>query len=95
MKSTSALLLLTEKQARRKEEQNCIRCGKCAQACPMGLEPYLLYRLAMASRAEEMDENRIFDCIECGCCLYSCPAYIPLLDQLRIAKNASLKNKRK
>ncbi len=95
MKSTSALLLLSDKQARRKEEQNCIRCGKCAQACPMGLEPYLLYRLAIASRTEEMEENRIFDCIECGCCLYSCPAYIPLLDQLRIAKNASLKNKRK
>ncbi len=61
----------------------------------MRLQPYLLYQLALAGRTEELDENRVFDCIECGCCLYSCPAHIPLLDQIRLAKNVSLKNKRK
>ena len=95
VKSSSALLLLTEKETKRQEPGDCIRCAKCFQACPMHLQPYLLYQLALAGRTEELEKHRVFDCIECGCCLYTCPAHIPLLDQIRLAKNASLKNKRK
>lgn len=95
MKSTSGLLLLTEKETKRQEPGECIRCSKCFQACPMRLQPYLLYQLALAGRTEALEEHRVFDCIECGCCLYSCPAHLPLLDQIRLARNVSLKNKRK
>lgn len=95
VKSTSGLLLLTEKETKRREPGECIRCAKCFQACPMRLQPYLLYQLALAGRTEELDEHRVFDCIECGCCLYTCPAHLPLLDQIRLAKNTSLKNIRK
>ncbi len=86
VKGTSALLFLTEKQTRRKPESNCIRCGRCADACPMGLEPFLLNRLALNGRTDELEQNAVQDCIECGCCLYSCPACIPLLDHIRQAK---------
>ncbi|MBR5081349.1 MAG: 4Fe-4S binding protein, partial [Bacteroidales bacterium] len=34
LKGTSAVLFLTEKQTRRAPESACIRCGKCADACP-------------------------------------------------------------
>jgi len=88
VKGTGALLLLTEKQTRRIPESNCIRCGKCADACPMGLEPFLLNRLAKADRLEDLEKNAVQDCIECGCCLYSCPAHIALLDNIRLAKGA-------
>ena len=95
MKSTSGLLLFTEEETKRKEPGECIRCARCFEACPMRLQPYLLYQLALAGRTRELEENRVFDCIECGCCLYTCPAHLPLLDQIRLARNASLKNKRK
>ena len=64
----------------------CTQCGKCAEACPMGLEPFLLNKLARNGMTEELEDNAVQDCIECGCCLYSCPANIPLLDIIRIAK---------
>ena len=88
LKGTSALLFLTEKQTRRAPESNCIRCGKCADACPMGLEPFLLVKLAKANDLEQLEKNAAQDCIECGCCLYSCPARIPLLDHIRLGKAA-------
>jgi electron transport complex protein RnfC len=86
VKGSSSLLYLTAEQTVRGAESACIRCGKCAEACPMGLEPFLLQKYARNSMMDELEENAIQDCIECGCCLYSCPANIPLLDIIRIAK---------
>lgn len=85
-KGTSGILLLDESMSKRKLESNCIRCGKCVSACPIGLEPYLLVRYAQAKRMDDLETNHAQDCIECGCCLYSCPANIPLLDHIRLAK---------
>lgn len=91
VKGSSSLLYLTEAQTARKPESNCIRCGKCADACPMGLEPFLLNRFAKHGMMEELEANAVQDCIECGCCLFTCPANIPLLDNIRIAKGDVIK----
>lgn len=91
VKSTSSLLMLTEKETKRAEEGNCIRCAKCIESCPMGLEPYLLNKLARVNRLDDLEANMVHDCIECGSCMYSCPANIPLLDTIRIAKGQVLK----
>ena len=85
-KRTSGILLLPMSEAVRREPQNCMRCGKCVEACPMGLEPYLLAKQAELQRWDDMEHERIMDCIECGCCLYSCPSYRPLLDYVRMGK---------
>ncbi len=86
LKGSSSVLYLSEEQTKRKEESNCIRCGKCVSACPMGLEPYLLNKLAKAARWDDAEAHYIYDCIECGCCSFTCPAYIPLLDNIRFGK---------
>lgn len=86
LKGTSAFLMLTEEQTKRKEEVNCVRCAKCIEACPMGLEPWLLNKLSRAKRYDDLEKEKIYDCIECGCCLYTCPSNIPLLDIIRISK---------
>ncbi len=91
VKSTSALLLLTDEDTKRGEESNCIRCAKCVEVCPMGLEPYLLNRLSRAGRIEDLEINMVHDCIECGCCIYTCPSNIPLLDTIRLSKAQVIK----
>lgn len=85
-KGSSGLLFISEKEASRKKIENCIRCGKCVDACPMGLEPYLFTILTRASEWDKLEENHIMDCIECGCCTFSCPSNRPLLDYLRLGK---------
>ena len=85
VKGSSSILYLGGATERR-PEGNCIRCGRCADACPMGLEPFLLKSLYAAGDVPALEQNAAQDCIECGCCQYSCPAYIPLLDNIRQAK---------
>ena len=85
VKGSSSILYLGQKTVRR-SEGSCIRCGRCADACPMGLEPFLLNRLARIQDSERLESASVQDCIECGCCLYSCPSNIPLLDYIRPAK---------
>ena len=91
VKANGAILLLTEEETRRRPESNCIRCSKCASACPMGLEPWLLDKLGRAGLHAELEQERVYDCIECGCCSFTCPAGIPLLDVIRISKAEVMK----
>ena len=90
VKGSSSLLYLSEGATKRSEPGNCIRCGRCADACPMGLEPFLLYKLARVGDMEQLEANAVQDCISCGCCQYSCPAFLPLLDHINIAKGQVL-----
>lgn len=66
----------------------CIRCGKCAQACPVDLLPQQLYWHARANDLEKVQQHHLFDCIECGCCTYVCPSHIPLVNYYRYAKSS-------
>jgi len=65
----------------------CIRCTRCADACPAELQPQELYRFAKAGDFGRAQEYHLFDCIECGCCSYVCPSHIPLVDFYRYAKS--------
>ena len=87
VKGASSVLVIDEGEAERAQETNCIRCGKCMHACPMGLEPYMFSALVRNGRFEEAGDHNILDCIECGCCFFSCPANKPLLDEIRLGKN--------
>lgn len=86
MKGTSGILCMTEKEAHRQKETNCIRCGRCVDGCPMGLEPYLLYTLSKKAMYAELNDHNVTDCFECGSCSFSCPAHKPLLDYIRLGK---------
>ena len=91
-KGCSGITVLSGKEAARGKESACIKCAKCVEACPMGLEPYLLSKLAKLQKWDMAEEHNTIDCIECGCCSYTCPSYIPLLDYIRIGKQTVMTN---
>jgi len=68
------------------ETMPCIRCGACADVCPVELLPQQLQWFARAKEFERAQEYNLFDCIECGCCAYVCPSNIPLVHYYRYAK---------
>lgn len=86
VKGSSGILIMQEEESGRRAEGACIRCSKCATACPMGLEPFLLSKAAKLGKYDMAEKEMIMDCIECGSCQYTCPASIPLLDYLRLGK---------
>ena len=86
-KGSSGVLIMNEKEAKRGEVENCIRCGKCVGACPMGLEPYLLSQCAEQQMWERLEKEDVVSCIECGSCQFTCPANRPLLDYIRLGKS--------
>jgi electron transport complex protein RnfC len=67
-------------------EQACIRCSACADACPASLLPQQLQWFAKAKEFDKLEEHNLSDCIECGACNYVCPSEIPLVQYYRIAK---------
>ncbi len=86
-KGTSGILLFSAEVSSRMKVYNCVRCGKCVSACPMGLEPIVLEKAAEVGNWDLAEKYHVLDCIECGSCHYTCPAGRPLLDMIRLGKN--------
>ncbi|WP_028856744.1 electron transport complex subunit RsxC [Psychrilyobacter atlanticus] len=86
VKGTSGLLALTTAETNPCKAKNCILCGKCIGACPMGLEPLMYAKLAKFNQWEEMGKYKLMDCISCGSCSYICPANRPLTEAINIGK---------
>lgn len=93
LKQNNAILVLDRKQADKTREQPCIRCGRCAAVCPMGLMPL---EIEPALRVGDIDRVKALYadyCMECGCCSYVCPSKRHLTQVMRLAKG-ELKNKK-
>lgn len=65
----------------------CIRCARCADACPVSLQPQELYWFTKSDNFEKARDYNLFDCIECGACSYVCPSDIPLVQYYRYGKS--------
>ena len=86
IKGVNAVTILGKANDYSVKDPQCLRCGKCIDACPMKLMPVLMYKALQTKDVQEMKDNNIMDCIECGCCAYTCPASVPLVLGFRGAK---------
>ena len=94
-KGMSGILALTGDDIAYVEEQPCVRCGKCLEACPMFLNPSYLGTLARAEAFDEMEKYHALNCFECGSCAYTCPSRIPLVQLIRLGKTEIRQKKAK
>ena len=79
-------LFLTDEEIDTRPHGQCIRCGWCLEACPMGLSPSEIAIYVEAGRAADTSQFGVFECFECGCCAFVCPAKRPLVQFIRLAK---------
>lgn len=95
IKGTSGILVLNRKDAEVPKSQNCVRCGKCINACPVHLQPLKIAKLATLNKFDEAEQDHAMDCIECGSCSFVCPSKRPLVESIRLAKREIVAKRRK
>lgn len=82
-RNNAILALKSEKQV---SGTACIRCGRCADACPMDLYPAMVETALRLKNNDSLNSLNVNYCMECGCCSYVCPAKRPLTQVMRTAK---------
>ena len=79
IKGTNGILALTTAEVGEgRPPAPCIRCGRCVEACPMGLLPVEMANLARREEWTRLQTLGLSDCMACGSCAYVCPSRIPL-----------------
>ncbi len=85
-KQNNAILAFADNKHLSEKRRDCIRCGRCVDACPMSLMPTLIERYAKAKDVDRLKKIGVNVCMECGSCAYSCPSNRPLVQYMRLAK---------
>ena len=91
LKQNNGLLLLGRKASILPDPQPCIRCGRCIEACPMGLEPVVIAGDFNHKDYDALRARCIDLCVACGSCTYVCPAKRPVSQTMALAKAWYLK----
>lgn len=86
LKQNNAVLALPHAAAQLPPAGECIHCGRCIEACPIGLSPVIIAKAYNAQNVDELDRLMADLCMECGSCSYVCPAKRPVTDTMRLAK---------
>lgn len=93
VKGTGGILVL--KNAQKWRSHACIRCGRCIDACPYGLNPSELSIICEAKEFNLALESNVMECKECGCCSYICPSKRPIVHLIKFAKGEIARQKAK
>lgn len=93
VKGTSGILILAE--AKTFAEGECIRCGKCIDACPVNLMATVIAQRVKSKDWVGLKRYNPLECMECGSCAYVCPAKIPLVQYIKWGKEELMKERMK
>ena len=91
LKNNNAVLAFSEKLARLPKKTNCIHCGRCVNACPLGLAAKDIVKAYDNGNVELLQELNADLCMSCGTCSFVCPAKRPLAPSIALA-NIMMKN---
>lgn len=69
-----------------KEAIGCLRCGRCVDYCPSGLQPVRINTVNKIKDVEMLEALGVSQCVECGMCTYVCPSHIAVTEGIRKAK---------
>ncbi len=94
-KTCSGLVFLGAGEVAEFGSDPCINCGRCINACPMGLMPAEIGKAVEADDIAEAEKFHVMNCFECGSCAYVCPAHRPLVQHNRRAKAIITANRKK
>lgn len=94
VKGTTGIVVMARQELSLDKPSPCIRCGRCVDVCPMRLLPVWIAAYSDKGMYEEAERYRALDCCECGACAYRCPSRRPLVQSIRLAKQAIMEKKR-
>ncbi|MFI3253727.1 MAG: electron transport complex subunit RsxC [Eubacteriales bacterium] len=86
LKNNNAILAFSREMAMPKKKTNCIHCGKCTNACPLGLSAKEIVEGYNAHDVDLLKELTTDLCMSCGTCSFVCPAKRPLCPSIALAK---------
>jgi len=87
MKGTSGILFLNEDELPKQSTSPCVSCGRCVNACPMGLLPNAMAELIENDDLEGAQAQGLSACLLCGSCAFICPASLPLTQYFSYANS--------
>ena len=86
LKNNNAILAFGRKWAKLPKETNCIHCGRCTNACPLGLSAKEIVQAYHDGNVDLLKELNADLCMSCGTCSFVCPAKRPLAPSIALAK---------
>lgn len=86
LKNNNAVLAFSKKWARAPQVTNCIHCGRCTNACPLGLSAKEIVQAYQNGNVDLLQELNADLCMSCGTCSFVCPAKRPLAPSIALAK---------
>ena len=84
MKGSNGIIAIDKDET---EPNECIKCGRCVDVCPMELKPLHYFKLVGAQDWQGCKDMNIMDCMECRCCEYICSSKLPLVTMIKMGKN--------
>ena len=84
MKGSNGIIAIDNDET---EPNECIKCGRCVDVCPMELKPLHFFKLVGAQNWQGCKDMNIMDCMECRCCEYICSSKLPLVTMIKMGKN--------